>query len=226
MVDSPARPFSHASRNRLTPRDLPRFPGESLFDRIGRAVCRAECLPRKELYEAWEVARRTRRRYRGGRVIDLACGHGLVAHLMVLLDDTSPSALAIDTRLPDSAALLAAELVRTWPRLAGRVVFEARPLAEVVLGPEDVVVSVHACGDLTDDVLTATLAVRARVAVLPCCQVASPSPLAGWLDASLAVDVARVQRLVAADYDVVTQTIAAEITPKNRLLLGAPRAGS
>jgi len=157
-------------------------------------------------------------------VIDLACGHGLVAHLMVLLDDTSPSALAIDTRIPDSAALLAAELVRTWPRLAGRVVFEARPLAEVVLGPEDVVVSVHACGELTDDVLTATLAARARVAVMPCCQVASPSPLAGWLDASLAVDVARVQRLVAADYHVVTQTISAEITPKNRLLLGAPRA--
>ena len=71
--------------------------------------------------------------------------------------------------------------------------------------------------------LTAALAVRARVVVLPCCQVAARSPLDGWLDAPLAVDVARVQRLVAADYDVVTQTIAAEITPKNRLLLGAPR---
>jgi len=215
--------FSHASRNRLTPRDLPRFPSESLFDRIARAVCRTECLPRKELYEAWEVARRTRRRYRGGRVCDLACGHGLVAHLMLLLDDTSPTALAIDTRIPDSAALLAAELVRTWPRLEGRVTFEARPLAEVALGPGDVVVSVHACGALTDDVLAAAIAARARVAVLPCCQVAARSALDGWLDAPLAVDVARAQRLEAADYHVVTQTIAAEITPKNRLLLGAPR---
>lgn len=93
---APTHTFSHGSRNRLTSRDLPRFPSESLFDRIARAVCRTECLPRKELYEAWEVARRTRRRFRGGRVIDLACGHGLVAHLMLLLDDSSPTALAID----------------------------------------------------------------------------------------------------------------------------------
>lgn len=215
--------FSHGSRNRLTPRDLPRFPGESLFDKIARAVCRAECLPRKELYEAWEVARRTRRRLRGGRVIDLACGHGLVAHLMLLLDDTSPLALAVDTHVPESAARLAAELVQGWPRLEGRVTIERRAIAEVELAKEDVVVSVHACGSLTDEVLDAALAVRARVAVLPCCHEVRPSALDGWLDGPLAVDVARAQRLLAADYDVLTQTIAAEITPKNRLLLGAPK---
>lgn len=215
--------FSHGSRNRLTSRDLPRFPSESLFDKIARAVCRTECLPRKELYEAWEVARRTRRRFRGGRVIDLACGHGLVAHLMLLLDDTSPTALAIDTRLPDSAMRLASELVDTWPRLAGRVTFETRAVTEVSLQPGDVVVSVHACGPLTDDVLDVALAARARVAVLPCCHVATPSPLDGWLDAALAIDVARAQRLLGAEYDVFTQTIDAEITPKNRLLLAAPR---
>lgn len=223
MVAPPAQAFSHGSRNRLTPRDVPRFATESLFDRVARAVCRAECLPRKELYEAWEVARRTRRRFRGGRVIDLACGHGLVAHLLLLLDDTSPSALAIDTRIPESATRLASELVQTWPRLADRIVFERRPLAGVPLRSDDLIVSVHACGALTDDVLAAALAVRARVAVLPCCQVSAPSPLDGWLDPGLAIDVARAQRLIAAGYDVFTQTIAAEITPKNRLLLGAPR---
>ena len=140
-------------------------------------MCRTECLPRKELYEAWEVARRARRRFRGGRVVDLACGHGLVAHLMLLLDDTSPIAHAVDTRIPASAATVAAELVRTWPRIAGRVVFEERPLAGMALGPDDVVVSVHACGALTDDVLDAAIQARTRVVVLPCCQVAARSPL-------------------------------------------------
>ena len=217
-------PFSPGSRARLTPRDLPRFPTESLFDRIARAVCRAEVLPRKELYEAWEVARRTRRRCRGGRVVDVACGHGLVAHLMLVLDDSSPSALAIDPRIPDSARRLATELVATWPRLAGRVAIEPRTLVEVPLTPDDVVVSVHACGALTDDVLAAAVAARARVAVLPCCHDARRSPLDGWLDAPLALDVARAHRLVAAGYDVVTQTIDPRITPKNRLLLGVPRA--
>jgi hypothetical protein len=53
--------FSPSSRARLTSHDLGRFAGSGLFDRIGRAVCEAGCLPRKELYEAWEVARRARR---------------------------------------------------------------------------------------------------------------------------------------------------------------------
>jgi len=86
--------FSRSSRGRLTDRDLARFPGETLVDRVGRAVCHAGCLPRKELYEAWETARRVRRLFRGGRVVDLAAGHGLLAQLMLILDDTSPCALA------------------------------------------------------------------------------------------------------------------------------------
>ncbi|NQT70427.1 MAG: methyltransferase domain-containing protein, partial [Desulfobacteraceae bacterium] len=76
-----------SSKNRLTPRQEAFFSGNSLFDKIARAVCRAGTLPRKELYEAWEMAKRVRRRYRGGRIIDLACGHGLLAHIMLILDD-------------------------------------------------------------------------------------------------------------------------------------------
>src|SRR5215212_6497561 len=88
--------FSHASRGRLTGKDRDRFSSDTLFDRIGRAVCAAGCLPRKELYEAWEVARRVRRLFRGGRIVDVAGGHGLLAHVMLLLDDTSAGALVVD----------------------------------------------------------------------------------------------------------------------------------
>jgi hypothetical protein len=75
--------FSISSDGRLTERDLERFATDSLFDRLGRAVCRAGCLPRKELYEAWEMARRVRRRMRGGRIVDLAAAHGLLGDLVV-----------------------------------------------------------------------------------------------------------------------------------------------
>lgn len=220
-VESASR-FSHGSRRRLSPRDLPRFPSESLFDRIARAVCRADCLPRKELYETWEVARRTRRHARGGRVVDVASGHGLLAHVMLLLDDTSPVAIAVDPRIPPSAAKLATELTAAWPRLAGRVIFDNRPLAAVEIAAHDVVVSAHACGSLTDDVLAAAIAARARVAVLPCCHEETRSPLAGWLDGPLAVDIARAHRLVLAGYAVHTRTIDPAITPKHRLLIGLP----
>lgn len=214
--------FSHGSRNRLTERDLPRFPGESLFEKIARAVCRAECLPRKELYEAWEVARRVRRRHRGGRVVDVACGHALAAHLMLILDDSSPTAIAIDPDPPASAARIAEVLVEAWPRLAGRVELRAARLAQIALEPGDVVVSIHACGSLTDDVLAAAVAARARVAVLPCCHEHVSLPLAGWLGDALAIDVARAQRLEAAGYAVSAQSIDPAITPKHRLLIGTP----
>jgi hypothetical protein len=218
--------FSPSSRGRLTDRDLNRFPGETLFDRVARAVCHAGCLPRKELYEAWEVARRARRIFRGGRVVDLAAGHGLLAQLMLILDDSSPKALAIDKTLPSSTLRLRDALAEAWPRLTGRVSFVEGALESVDIQPGDVVVSSHACGALTDLVLDRAAEARARVAVLPCCHdraVNDAGPLTGWVDAALAIDIRRAQRLEQRGYDVRTQAIPAEITPKNRLLMGAPR---
>jgi len=219
--------FSPSSTARLTDRDLGRFTGDTLFHHLARAVCHAGCLPRKELYEAWEMAKRVRREFRGGRVVDLGAGHGLLAHVMLLLDDSSPSAFVVDTSLPPSARKLHEVLVDTWPRLAGRVEFVARAMDDAELGilSSDVVVSSHACGALTDVVLERASAARARVAVLPCCHdmaVCDRGELDGWLDGPLAIDVMRVLRLRQAGYQVWTRSIPAEITPKNRLLLGAP----
>jgi SAM-dependent methyltransferase len=219
--------MNRSSRNRLTVKLLPQFPGDGLFDRIARAVCRAGCLPRKELYEAWEVARRVRRRFRGGRVIDLACGHGLLAHLLLLLDDSSPAALGIDRCIPDSAARLTATLEETWPRLNGRVRLMQTELETIPLERGDLVVSVHACGGLTDLILERAMSVGARVAVLPCCHdlhMAELGGLQGWLDGPLAIDIMRAERLRAVGYRVMTQQIPGDITPKNRLLMASPAA--
>jgi hypothetical protein len=213
------------SRARLSREALPRFPDDTLFCRIARVVCEAECLPRKELFESWEVARRVRRRFRGGRVVDLASGHGVIAMIMLVLDDTSASALAVDARLPASATRLLGAFERAWPRLAGRVELRRCSVDHVKLGATDVVVSAHACGPLTDRVLDLAIDARARVAVLPCCHSEGKCDLGGlggWVDASLAIDVTRAARLRAQGYRVHTQHIPATITPKNRLLLGEP----
>jgi hypothetical protein len=208
----------------LTDYDLGRFAGATHFDRIARAVCRAGCLPRKELFEAWEVARRVRRRFRGGRVVDLCAGHGLLGQIMLLLDDQSPEALIVDDTLPPSSRTLAAVLASEWPGLAGRVAFAEVPLQSVELRPDDIVVSIHACGALTDRVLERAVEARSRVAVVPCCHdldLADTGNLTGWLQGPLAVDVARAARLWAGGWRVWTQTIPASITPQNRLLLAA-----
>jgi len=220
--------FSPSSRGRLTDRDVDRFPDGTLFHRVARAVCHAGCLPRKELYEAWEMARRVRRLFRGGRVIDLAAGHGLLAQVMLLLDDSSSSALAVDKAIPPSSARLHQALVETWPRLSGRMTFVASPLEDVEILPTDVVVSSHACGALTDGILNRAAAARARVAVLPCCHdfaTCDAADLAGWVDAPVAIDIVRAMRLKQQGYRIWTQAIPGDITPKNRLLLGAPEAG-
>ena len=221
--------FSHASKGRLTERDVARFPDKTLFHRVALAVCHAGCLPRKELFEAWEVGRRVRRIFRGGRVVDLAGGHGLLAQIMLLLDDSSPEAFVVDKKLPASTAKLHEALLETWPKLAGRLTFTGGDLSDVKILPTDIVVSSHACGALTDLVLERAVAARARVAVLPCCHdLAScdAGAIGGWIDGPLAIDVMRAMRLEQLGYRVWTQTIPAEITPKNRLLIGGPSGRS
>jgi hypothetical protein len=221
--------FAHGSSGRLTPRDLGRFIGDSLFDRIGRAVCEAACLPRKELYEAWEMARRVRRICRGGRVVDLAGGHGLLAQAMLLLDDTSPDALVVDAVLPPSAATLHQAIVATWPRLEGRVRFAAGRIEDAPLSSGDVVVSCHACGGLSDVVLERAATARARVAVLPCCHDharGDTGDLDGWMPPDLAIDAIRAARLRGRGYRIFTRAIPVEVTPRNRLLIGVPLEGS
>lgn len=217
--------FSHSSRGRLTDKDLGRFPGDTLFDRLARAVCHAGCLPRKELYEAWEVARRVRRLFRGGRIVDLGGGHGLLAQAMLVLDDSSPAALVVDKALPASSARVHDALAEAWPRLSGRVSFVADAIDHVEIQPGDVVVSSHACGALTDVVLERAVAARARVAVLPCChdlKACDAGELRGWVDGPVAVDIMRAVRLEHRGYRIWTQSIPETVTPKNRLLLGSP----
>lgn len=218
------RPGAPGSRKNLSPPAAVHYPGPGLFDRLARVLCAADCLPRKELYEAWETARRTRRRLHGGRVVDLAAGHGLLAYIMLLIDDTSPCALAVDLRRPAMHGRLAAAMEGAWPRLAGRVTYVEGRLEDVVLLPGDVVVSAHACGGLTDAILDLAIAAGVAVAVLPCCHVhVSHHPLVAWLPPDLCADVDRAQRLRAAGYDVRAQLIPEAITPKNRLLLGVPK---
>jgi hypothetical protein len=221
--------FSPSSHARLTDHDLGRFPGATLFHRLARAVCHAGCLPRKELYEAWEMARRVRRLFRGGRVVDLGGGHGLLAQVLLLLDDSSPEALVVDRAVPPCAARVQHAITQAWPRLAGRVTFVSAGLEDVALSEADLIVSSHACGHLTDVVLGRALSARARVAVLPCCQDVARGDggdLAGWVDPALAIDITRAVRLRQQGYDVRTLKIPDPITPKNRLLLGAPSAAA
>ena len=211
------------SKKRLRPGAARHYPHDTNFDRLARAVCEAQCLPRKELYESWEMAKRVRRHLRGTRVIDLACGHGLLAHMLAVLFPGIDQVLGMDRALPPSASRLARALQAEWPALERRVTLREQALDAVSLRADDLVVCAHGCGALTDQVLRMASEVGADVAVLPCCQdhshLSFPG-LQGWLSPDLAIDVVRAWRLREQGYRVRTQHIPADITPKNRLLLG------
>lgn len=144
---------------------------------------------------------------------------------MLLLDDSSPAAYVVERAVPLSAGALHASLTAEWRRVGDRVRFVSADIAGFTLQSGDVVVSCHACGALTDEILERSVAARASVAVLPCChdfETCHAGPLGGWMDGSLAIDTMRAVRLDQHGYRVWTQTIPAAITPKNRLLIGMP----
>ncbi len=216
--------FSPASRGRLTNRDIDRFPDGTLFDRLARTVCQAGCLPRKELYEAWEMARRVRRLFRGGRVArpgrrtrPARPSHAAARRFF------AGRARRSTKRCRASSAKLHEVLVAAWPRLSGRIAFVASALDDVEILDTDIVVSSHACGALTDRVLARAAAARARVAVLPCCHdldAGDDGGLSGWVDGAVAIDIVRAMRLAAAGLSHLDAGDSRGITPKNRLLLG------
>lgn len=217
--------MKRSSRNRLTEHSLHLYPQQTLFDKIARAVCQAGCLPRKELYESWEVARQTRRRFRGGRIVDLASGHGLLAQIMLILDRSSSGAIAVDSNIPASCSRLHDVMKKSWPHLEGRVAFIESDLKKIELESDDIVVSAHACGSLSDTIIDRAVAAGTRLSILPCChnlKTCDPGDLLGWMDAGLAIDTTRVARLKQNGYSVVTRLIPDDITPKNRLLIAEP----
>ncbi len=171
------------------------------------------------------MARRVRRIFRGGRVVDLACGHGLLAHIMLLLDDSSPEALAVDLDFNANTRRLSQIIMDRWPRLKDRIHFVRSRIENFELGSDDLVVSVHACRGLTDTIIDSAARAGARLAVLPCChdtKTGNLGGLEGWLDGPLAIDVTRAVRLHTAGYTIMTRTIPEDITPKNRLLIAQP----
>lgn len=273
--DAERRAFRMASRSRLTPMDARRFPGDDAFSTIARAVCDADALPRKELFETWHAAiaitdalgptsldadattttktttstgpaATKRRRHR--RVMDLAGGHGFLAMCLLILNPRLSSAVVVDRRKPDSHERLVSSLAKAFPasRVHARLRYVEASIADATPTPNTTLVSVHACGDLSDIVLKLAAQAKSPVAVVPCCHrgLAPARAFAARLNEaygvegtggskpgvpicpSAAMDVARLELLRRAGFRVHARTIPREITPKNRVIVGSAAAAA
>ena len=232
----------HGSRTKLRRRDAPNFlhAQPELFSCVASAVCNAEVLPRKELYECWEVACHVDARFpTAERVADLAAGHGLLGWMLLLLaatDGRRRTAVCVDVRMPASADTLGAAMLERWPELQGSLDYVEGGLEKVQADSGILLTAVHACGPLTDAVLERAVSGGAPVAVMPCCHSLRKQPLppvpgltlellterATAMGAIDAIDGARVDALSAAGYSVEERRVDPAVTPYNRLLLAEP----
>ena len=230
---------------------------------IANVVGSARCLARKEFFESWEAASRIHQHFRYDfpqvtRVTEVAAGHGLVSWMLLLLgerDGTPRTATCIDVRAPRAAGLLEAAFLERWPHLEGRLVYRlgawhrsgTADLSDggggggspLMVDSDTLLIAIHACNTLADEVIEASITARCPVAVMPCCHSLRSSrlrlpPLGGLTPQRLADAAERVGDVDAIDgfraaalkehFDVRETAIPRVLSDLNRLLLASPKA--
>lgn len=227
--------MKRSSRSRLHPGLAFHFPSENVHDRIGRAVCEARCLARKEFFESWSFVHRVRRHLDAPVVWDLCSGHGLVAFLLALLEPGVEKVRCVDRRRPRNHDRLRAALSTIDAGRVAKVVFDEMEVEDLEPPSERVfVTAVHACGRRTDRAIDLALAARASIAALPCCHESAyliergelPEALLARISKRDAVDAARMFKLARAGYDVRSRKVDDDVTAQADLILGLAPATS
>jgi hypothetical protein len=210
---------------------------EGLFEEFAQAVCLANTIPRKELFEAWGMALYVHDHFPASlsrRIADLACGHGLVSWALLLMDASGErTAVCIDRSMPKSSERVAESMTRRFPALSDRWEYVEGDVLSVVGSSSTLLVGVHCCGMLSDHVINLAISSNAPLALVPCCHTRkclpsqSKSNVRSMLDAAnmtLAdfIDQSRIQTLEKAGYAVEEQRIPRSITPLNRIILATP----
>jgi len=219
------------------------------FQDFVRVVCSTSSIPRKELYEAWSTAIIIHNFFpEQKRFADLACGHGLLSWALLILDIDSTydenksnrSAVCIDRRMPKSAEKLATAMIEQWPMLQDKWDYVESKLDAIVPSSSTLLCGVHACGLLSDQIISLAIHGGSPLALVPCCH--SKKSLNDTerieykrnqnndnienqlynLSLSEYIDNARVNKLQAAGYSVTRTTIPEEITAQNKLILASP----
>jgi len=177
-------------------------------------------------------------------VYDLCSGHGFTGMLFAACYPRAARCVCVDRTEPPSHRTLRSCVEEVCPWTAGAgpggaIDFVPASLEAFgaglrsggggAVGPS-VVISTHACGSLTDQVLEhAVESGAAALAVMPCCYTGTdrgvPYGIRRALGVSWSADIRRSFKLEEAGYHSDFCAIPSEITPMNRVLLGERRGG-
>ena len=226
--DEDVRGYANA-RSKIGRHALPYFQGDSLCDRIMRALAEERALALKEVTEAFEFFAVTRRHIeRAPVVVDLCSGHGLAGILYAAFSRHTQEVLLCDRRRPLNFDRVLRACIQAAPWVEEKVRYIEGDLAKtrVELPQRSAILGVHACGSLTDTCIEIALGLGGPLAVLPCCRSKAhnraPEGLRQALGEDVAYDVDRTYAMERAGYRVRWREIPAAITPMNRVLIAVP----
>lgn len=221
-IDLDTLPVNPHSRSRSGVAARPFFDGDTLHDKIARALIDARLLPFKELLESFEVFEHIRRHVRAPTIADLCCGHGFVGMLYGIHHRDVERVVLVDRRRPASVPLILDALEPIVPWLRAKVSFEEARIESVALPAASALLGIHACGRATDAIIERAISGGHPVALLPCCHpkkgLPGPATLGQALGVALATDIHRTYRLEAAGYHTRWTELPACITPMNRVI--------
>mmetsp|Transcript_32907 Transcript_32907/g.68583 ORF Transcript_32907/g.68583 Transcript_32907/m.68583 type:complete len:526 (-) Transcript_32907:1926-3503(-) len=240
------------------------------FHQLGSIVCETGVVSRKEFLETFAAAalildcyyvtsnNKTNQELQPPprRIADLAAGHGLLAWFLLVMASSSSSStmsspisvICVDRCIPPAAEIIATAMMQQFPHLQKHYTYVQGDLRQVQAHSSCLLVSVHACGSLTDHIVEMALATQSSMAVVPCCHsvkrgnyqphVLSPISYEQVVElveqrktemvsnkheaVANVVDEVRCQTLSQAHYRVETRQLPASFTGRNRLLLAWP----
>ncbi len=204
------------------------FPSDELPDRLARALAAHRVVHIKELLESFEYFAKVRKRIRRETVVDLCAGHGLAGLIFALCEPTVQRVILIDERKPESFDRIFAAFTSIAPWVKDKVTYTTQSLHEPFTLPHFAsLLSVHACGPLTDRCLEIARLSQAPIAAMPCCygkahQARIPS-LARIFGRETNIDISRSYLMANEGYQVDWSSIAKEITPMNRIVIAWDR---
>jgi methyltransferase family protein len=203
------------------------FATDRLTDRLIRELVHGYVLKWKEILECFEFFDATRKLMRRPCLADVCCGHGLIGILFALLMEEVEQVHLIDARIPDSLSRVLAVATKLGPWVEEKVTVHEMEVeaAESILPSGAAIVCAHGCGVLTDQALDLAMRLQGPVAVMPCCchprRPDTPQVLYQELGVKDGVDVHRTYQLHDAGYQVLWRYVPEDITPMNRIIVGA-----
>lgn len=208
------------------------FSSGRLTDRFIRELVFGHVIKWKEILECFEFFDQTRKYLRRSSMVDVCCGHGLVGILFALLEKEVEQVRLTDTRIPASLPRVLETAIGLGAWVEEKVQFSEAAIGDLSsqIPRGTAVLSVHGCGGLTDQAIELAMGVDGPVAVMPCCchprSPDAPEVLYRELGVKDGVDVHRTYRLNDAGYQVLWRYIPEDVTPMNRIILGAKRPES